>query len=162
MRPVIIVDSREQTPLPIARLATVRAGLTTGDYSFQGGEELFAVERKSLDDLASCCAGASRERFERELHRMRGYRFARLLIIGPRWMVEGHRYRSAIRPNSILHSLAAWEVRFNVPVVWAENPAAGAALAESWAWWTARELVENANNLLRATRGNDLEAAKEG
>ena len=47
LRPVVIIDSREQDPLPIKRLETVRAGLQSADYSFLGGEHLFGVERKS-------------------------------------------------------------------------------------------------------------------
>ena len=31
------------------------------------------MERKTLPDLVGCCMGDNRERFERELHRMRGY-----------------------------------------------------------------------------------------
>ena len=94
LRPVIVVDSREQTPLPISRLETVRAGLQSGDYSFQGGEDVFAVERKAIGDLVACCMGENRLRFEREMHRLRGFRFKRLLIDGPKWMIEGQRYKS--------------------------------------------------------------------
>jgi hypothetical protein len=38
-----------------------------------GLEELFVIERQSIADLVGCCIGESRERFERELHRLRGY-----------------------------------------------------------------------------------------
>jgi hypothetical protein len=31
---------------------------------------------------AACCMGENRQRFERELHRLRGFRFARLLVVG--------------------------------------------------------------------------------
>lgn len=44
------------------------------------GEELFAVERKTIADLVACCIGANRERFFRELHRLRGYRLLQSLI----------------------------------------------------------------------------------
>ena len=152
LRPVIVIDSREQTPLPITRLETVRAGLTTGDYSFQGGEHVFAVERKSIDDLVGCCMGDNRERFEREMHRLRGFRFKRLLIVGARWMIEGQRYKSQIKPAAVLNSLAAWEVRFDLPVVFAEHPTQAAALVEGWAWWMARELVTTTNDLLRGSK----------
>lgn len=152
LRPVLVIDSREQTPLPITRLETVRAGLQSGDYSFQGGEHLFAVERKSIDDVVSCCTGENRLRFEREMHRLRGFRFKRLLIVGARWMIEGQRYKSQIKPAAVLHSLAAWEMRFDLPVVFAEHPTQAAALVEGWAWWFAREIVETSNNLLRGTK----------
>ena len=152
LRPVIVVDSREQTPLPITRLETVRAGLTTGDYSFQGGEDVFAVERKSIDDLVGCCMGGNRERFEREMHRLRGFRFKRLLIVSARWQIEAQRYKSKIKPAAVLHSLDAWEARYDLPVVFCEHPEHAAVLVEKWVWWFARQMVEDANELLRGSR----------
>jgi hypothetical protein len=80
--PSIIIDTREQQPLVFQTLPATRGTLQTGDYSILGAEEHFAVERKSLEDLASSSAGPNRERFERELHRLRGYRFKRLLSVG--------------------------------------------------------------------------------
>jgi ERCC4-type nuclease len=55
--PVIVIDTREQTPLSFARLQTVRGTLNTGDYSVAGLEKLFSVERKTVADLVGCCAG---------------------------------------------------------------------------------------------------------
>jgi len=147
IRPTVIIDTREQDPLPIRRLSVLRAALQTGDYSFAGGEELFAVERKTIVDLIGCCCGG-RERFERELHRLRGYRFKRLVFVGSREEVERGGYRSSVRPASVLHSLAAWEVRFDVPVVWCPDAAAAAEQVEAWVFWFAREVVKNANALL--------------
>lgn len=156
LRPTIVVDTREQDPLPICRLPSVRGTLTSGDYSVAGLEDLFAVERKSIPDLVSCCVGENRERLERELHRLRGCRFARLLIVGTREEIEGGCYRSKIKPAAVLHSLAAWEARFGVPVVFLPTPEAAAEQVEAWAYWFAREAVTSANGLLRANR-----AAKE-
>ena len=148
-KPVIVVDSREQTPLLFTRLASERGTLQTGDYSFRGGEELFAIERKSVPDLVACCMGAERDRFSRELHRLRGYRFKRLLIVGTREEIERGDYRSNVVPKAILATLAAFEVRFDVPVVFEPSPAATAIRIEAWAWWSARELVESVNTLAR-------------
>ena len=152
VRPVIICDTREQTPLPFARLAVERGTLTSGDYSFRGGEELFAVERKSVADLTACCQGANRERFERELHRLRGFRFKRLLIVGSREEIEQGEYVSQIKPQAVLATLKAFEVRFDIPVAFAASPADAGRLVEEWAFWFAREVVENANALARAAR----------
>ena len=151
VRPVIVTDTREQTPLPFARLTTERATLTTGDYSFRGAEELFAVERKTIADLVACCIGANRERFFRELHRLRGYRFKRLLIVGTREQIEAGDYRSGIAPRAVLSTLRAIEARFDVPVVFAPDEAAAGKEVESWAYWFAREIVETVNELARGT-----------
>ena len=146
-----MIDSREQQPLPIRRLPTVGGGLYSGDYSVKGLESLFAVERKSVPDLVSCCAGSNRARFENELHRLRGCRFKRLLIVGGRSEIEQHRYRSRIQPASVLGSLAAWEIRFDCPVVFAADPFEAARRVEVWAWYAAREAAQTANALFRGT-----------
>jgi ERCC4-type nuclease len=151
IRPTIVIDSREQAPLTFTRLPSTVAGLTTGDYSVVGAEELFAVERKTVADLVGCCVGEARARFERELHRLRGYRFKRMLIVGSRVEVEQHRYRSNISPASVLGSLATWEVRYDVPLVWAASPEDGAILIERWAHYFSRELVKVADTLRAGT-----------
>lgn len=161
LRPVVIIDSREQNPLPIKRLEYVRVGLQSADYSFLGAEHLFGIERKSLDDLVQCCVGDNRARLERELHRLRGFRFARLLIVGNRWEIEAHKYRSAIKPAVVFNSLSAWEARYNVPVVWVEHPMHAAELVERWTYFFARQLVEEANSLLRGTTSAETVAKAE-
>ncbi len=71
--PTLIIDTREQQPLVFTQ-PSVRGTLTSGDYSLVGAETLFAIERKSIPDLTSCCCGDNRQRFERELQRLRLYR----------------------------------------------------------------------------------------
>ena len=149
VRPVVVVDTREQTPLTFTRLASERGALQSGDYSFRGGEELFAIERKSISDLVACCAGENRERFFRELHRLRGFRFKRLLVVGTREEIEAGAYHSNISPKSVLATLAAIEVRFDVAVVFSPTPDDAARQVEIWAYWFAREVVCAANDLLR-------------
>lgn len=151
LRPTIVIDSREQAPLTFTRIASVPGTLYSADYSVQGLEHLIGIERKSIDDLSSCCMGANRARFERELHRLRGYRFARLLVIGSREDIVSGRYCSQIAPKAVLATLAAFEARY-LPVVFAATPEAAAREIERWSWWFARETVENANDLLRGSR----------
>ena len=147
--PVIVIDTREQDPLPIAGLPVVRGTLVSGDYSILGAEELFAVERKSIPDLVACCTGDNRARFERELHRLRGFEFARLLIVGAPQDIAAGRYRSNIPPASVLASLAAWEVRYRVPVVFAPTVSEAVPYVESWALWFARERIKTAEAIGR-------------
>lgn len=144
-------DTREQCPLVFTRLPSVRGTLYSGDYSVAGMEALFAVERKSIPDLVACCCNSNRERFENELHRLRGFRFRRLLIVGtPQEIMDGA-YRSAIRPAAVLGTLATFEVRYDCPVVFEATPEAAARRVECWAWYYAREHVETVNAMLRAT-----------
>ena len=149
-QPVIVVDTREQRPLPFARMRTQTATLPVGDYSILGAETLFAVERKSVADLVSCCMGENRERFERELHRLRGYGFKRLLIVGTEDEIQAGRYRSAITPKAVMATLGAFETRYDLPVVFQFNPGAAAQI-ERYAYWFAREHLLTANSLLRSS-----------
>ena len=151
--PTIIIDTREAQPLIFTRLESRRGTLTTGDYSVAGLEELFAVERKSISDLVGCCMGENRERFERELHRLRGFRFSRLLIIGSEAQILAGQYHSNIKPKAILATLSAFEVRYDLPVVFSETPESAGRRIERWAFWFAREMVETVNSLWRARTG---------
>ena len=134
--PVIIQDTREQTPLAFEFPSRVGT-LPLGDYSFAGGESDFAVERKSIPDLCACVTG-ERERFERELNRLRGYRFRALVIVGTRQEIETHQYRSQVEPAAVLASLTMWHVRYNIAPVYCETPSAAARQVELWAWYVAR------------------------
>lgn len=131
VRPVIVIDTREQTPLTFTSLASQRGTLTTGDYAPLGAEELFSIERKTIADLVACCMGANRDRFFRELHRLRGYKFKRLLIVGTVADIEAGRYQSSITPKAVLASLGAIEARFDVPVVFSATPEEAALKIES-------------------------------
>jgi DNA excision repair protein ERCC-4 len=150
-RPTIIVDTREVQPLVFSRLESRAGTLQTGDYSIAGLEHLFSVERKSVSDLVGCCVGANRERFERELHRLRGFRFRRLLVIGQEDTIHLGRYHSSINPKAVFATLNAFEVRYDLPIVFASTASLAAYRLETWAFWFAREYVLAANNLLRAT-----------
>ncbi len=140
MTPTIVIDTREQTPLSFRTLKSVPGTITTGDYSVLGAEELFSVERKSIQDLVMSVT-SERDRFERELHRLRGYRFKRLLIVGKQEDVLEHRYRSKALPKSVIHTLQAFEVRYDVPVIWADDATVAAECVERWAYWFSRETV---------------------
>jgi ERCC4-type nuclease len=134
LNPTIIIDTREQTPLIFEHLASERGTLQSGDYSIAGLEHDFAVERKSIPDLCQSVT-RGRERFERELHRLRGFSFARILIVGSPKEVE----QTAHNPKAIFSSLSAMETRWRVPVVWESSPELAARLVERWAWFFWRE-----------------------
>jgi DNA excision repair protein ERCC-4 len=150
--PVIIVDTREQNSLPFSRLKTQTGTLITGDYSVAGLESLFSIERKTVVDLVGCSVGQNRDRFERELHRLRGFQFKRLLIVGSETEILKGDYRSNIKPAAVLGTLRAFEVRYNVPVVFCETAESAASRIELWAFYFAREMVQAVNELWRSGR----------
>ena len=147
-QPIILVDSREQTPLLFANLTTERATLATGDYSVLGFERDFCIERKSIEDLVQSLTHG-RDRFSRELQRMRGYSFRRLLIVGTLADIEAHRYRSLANPKAIIGSLFAFEARFDVPVCFCASPEAAAVQVERWAFYFLRERLTAASETMR-------------
>ena len=150
INPTIVTDSREQTPLVFQNLESQVGTLQSGDYSILGFEDRFSVERKSLSDLCGSLT-SGRERFERELHRLRGFDFARLLIIGTEEDVRSGNYRSKVNPKSVWGSLCAFEVRYRVPFVFAATPADGAALVERWAYYFARDQEKRCEAMKKAT-----------
>jgi ERCC4-type nuclease len=150
VQPTILVDTREQEPLVFTRLRSCRATLVTADYSLLDLERLFAAERKSLEDLANCCSGQGRQRFERELLRMRSYPFRRLLIVGTENEIRQGQYHSNINPRSIIGSLATWEIRFDLPITFCPTPETAAHQLERWAFYFAREIILNAIRLVKS------------
>ena len=88
-----VIDTREQSPLDLSPLTTIRKTLVTGDYSVLGLESIVAIERKSLTDLVAC-TGVERGRFEREVKRLLAYP-VRALVVEASWEgMEAGRWRS--------------------------------------------------------------------
>jgi hypothetical protein len=61
-------------------------------------------------------------------------------------------YHSSIKPQAVLASVCAFEVRYDVPVVFASTPEDGARRIEHWAFYFAREAIEAVNDIWRATK----------
>src|SRR6266404_3213475 len=129
---VIATDSREQDPLPFHRMKTIHKALYAGDYALCRAEWAAAIERKSINDAVGSLMGDQRDRFERELMRLRGVPFRRLLIVGTRQDIEEQRYHSNMRPQSVLASLACFEVRYQVPIVYCTTPEVAGRQVETW------------------------------
>lgn len=142
--PTIIADSREKRPLVFLHFPSVTACLSEGDYSILGYEGRFTVERKSISDLVQSVT-AERERFERELARMRPYDFKRLLVVGTMDDIRKHRYRSQAKPKSVLASIYAFEIRYSLPCVFSATPEEAAELIEAWSYYFVREQARNEN-----------------
>lgn len=117
--PIIIQDTREQRPLPIKGFPVEVATMKTGDYGIKGFSDennpRFIVERKSIPDLIGSLT-SGRERFMREIERMRRFGFRALLIEGTREEIERGKYRSMATSKSIISSLYAITVRAGVQV----------------------------------------------
>ena len=136
--PELVVDTREQTPLEFRNIPADTGTLYTGDYSIRGFEDDFAIERKTISDLVASLT-RDRDRFMRELLRLRGCAFRRLLIVGSVQDIEKGNYRSKASPRSIMASLSAIEARFYLPILFEETEDRAALRVERLAFWSWRE-----------------------
>ena len=107
---VAVIDSREKLPLNLSPLQSERGTLTTGDYSLRHLEHVVAIERKSLPDLLAC-VGVERERFQREIDRLRAFPSAALVIESSWEEIELGCWRSKVSPASVTGSLIGWSMQ---------------------------------------------------
>ncbi len=142
----IVIDTREQQPYRFL-CESVRSALKTGDYSLVGLETAIAIERKSLDDFIGCIT-ASRERFENELSRADSLERFWVVIEANLTAIEKGLYRSRVKPESVLGTLAAWSNRHKVSFVFADSRQAGQKMTErllkhAWLEHLKRQAVDH-------------------
>jgi DNA excision repair protein ERCC-4 len=120
MSPVrVIVDTREQRPWTfedLPQIETRRAKLEAGDYSLEGLENRVAIERKSLDDWIGTVL-RERQRFYRELERLRAFDYRSVVIESSVAEIMRGRYKSEVHPNVVLGFIAEVSVGQAVPVL---------------------------------------------
>lgn len=120
----ILVDTREQRPFGFSRSPGVeveRAALPAGDYSLAGFEDQVAIERKELNDAISCLLNGNRDRFERELAKLRFYDLAAVVVEASLEDVSKGRYCSEMKAHAALQSIFAFQVRYRTAFIWAGN-----------------------------------------
>ena len=109
--------------------------LDIGDYTLQGFEDQFAVERKELGDFISCMINKkdceNRDRFERELERAKE-KLHRLWILVEADFADvlAGRFRSEIKVNAVVATIFAWLNRFPIQIVWGVDRTKSARFAE--------------------------------
>lgn len=118
----VIRDSREQQPFQFSGYPVDLStnALAAGDYSLRGFERRIAVERKSLSDLVGCL-GTDRERFERELARLRGYDFAAVVVEAPAEFLQQGKYLGKLDAKAAWQSCVAFMQRYRIPFVWCRD-----------------------------------------
>lgn len=121
----ILVDKREKKPyfsedkFKNNRIETL---LKTGDYSFQGGEDLITIERKSHVDLWGTLSSHERSRrFYNEISRMQEYKYRYIIIESSiRKLGYPNRYTNQ-NPNVIIGKVLAFMYRYGIMMIFAEN-----------------------------------------
>lgn len=119
---IVTVDTREKWPYLFQDYPVdlVTATLTTGDYSLRGMEDQVCIERKTLNDfVGSICRG--RERFERELLRMKAYELGVVIIEASMSDIVAQRYRSKMSSGAVAQTIFSWANRYGVHFHLANN-----------------------------------------
>ena len=149
----MLIDSREQTPLHIRAYPVEVVGLPVGDYGikgFSGWENpQFIIERKSLSNLIGSLT-QGRERFLREVEKLKRFRFAAIVIEAQESDVLSGEYLSKATPQSIVQSLAAIQVRAGIHIIWAMNADGAVKTVESLARQFCRGIEKDHKRLLKA------------
>jgi len=145
-----VVDTREQCPLDLSPLMSIRGTLNTGDYSVLGLESVVSVERKSLVDLLGC-VGGDRERFEKEIIRMLAYP-CRALVVEATWTeLEAGKWNSKITPAQALGSVLGW-ICNGVPVIMAGDHERAGRYVSRLLFTAARRRYRECRELVAAHR----------
>lgn len=104
MKRRVVIDTREQRPFTLTLPEdgeTTRQKLDSGDYSLEGLESIFSIERKSLDDWIGTILN-SKGRFRRELQKLQTMCFAAVVIEGNVSDVLSGNYTSKVKPEALL------------------------------------------------------------
>lgn len=121
----IICDSREQDSLSFDSfkgVEVVRNGLKTGDYSIQGYESQFCIERKSVPDVVGTLI-SGHSRFLREMERMKDFEEKYILVEHSAGTVYRYceRHGWCYKFDTIMQSLLAYAYHFQVRVRFCKN-----------------------------------------
>lgn len=144
----IIQDTREKKPLNLAPMNILVKSLVTGDYSIKGLEDIVCVERKEFSDLVGCL-GVSRDRFTRELDRMRSYQFKCIVVEGRYDHLARGKYRSQINPVAAKHTISSWVSQYQVPIMFLENEEHSSDFVKHYLYSTAQRLFNRYSSLLK-------------
>lgn len=120
----LVVDSREQAPFAFTGFPVEVSvvALEAGDYSVAGFTRRIAVERKELQDLVGCLSG-DRDRFERELARLRGYDAAAVVVEAPALALRTGRYLGRLDAGAAWQSVLAFSMRYRMPFIFCADRA---------------------------------------
>jgi len=121
--PPIIIDTREKKPYSFPNVdSIIYEKLDVGDYTRDGFRDVFAIERKTLNDLANS-VGNERDRFRSEIERAQSLSEFVVLIEAPRVSVEAYSgngvggcpsYYSNIAANSVLGTIDNWPTDYEI------------------------------------------------
>ena len=144
---LILTDSREQSAFDLTPLRQETATLATGDYTLAAAPDYCVIERKTGSDLLGCI-GAGRERFERELARLRGFS-RKVVLVESKYVDLLNDTRSKINPAAIAGSIASWTGKY-APFMFCGNRVDAEDFCRRFLMTAARELWSQAESFRKA------------
>ncbi len=143
---VYICDTREQRPFFVdnPELETKVRKLHWGDYTIEGIERIAIVERKSGPDFIQSFTN-SRERFERELLALRGYKYSCVVVECSYSDIVNGLYRNNVQPKALVGSVARWTSE-GVPFHFCGNRDNAEQFTKMYLDFAARNIVQYLNS----------------
>lgn len=137
---IVLADTREQMVPPFPEGVVIeRRMMKEGDYSTPALVDVARIERKSASDFASTITWG-RERFDREVERLRAIRFKAVVVEAD---VHDVYRASAVHVHSVIGTIASLYARYDLPVLFIGNPAgAGRLIAGLLRRWEERIAAE--------------------
>lgn len=117
---IIVIDTRETDEYAFGDIVILRQKLDAGDYSIAGLEERVAIERKNLDDFVGTVI-YQKKRFHNELCALARMDFSAIIVEASLTDILDHRYKSGVRPVSVIGAAVAVMVEYRIPVIFAGN-----------------------------------------
>jgi ERCC4-type nuclease len=150
----LIIDSREKkidhitNYLDARRIDYIGNKLDFGDYSFllpacpEYGIEAdmyfnsdICIERKAnLDELCNNLT-KDRDRFVRELERAKGAKFILMIESSSYADIVYHKYASEFKPQSFVATLATYQARYGIEVVFVDRKCSGNYIVNLFKYW---------------------------
>lgn len=128
-KPTIIIDSREKKPWRFNKCSTCEASLVqkldTGDYTVQGMEDIFVIERKSSAAELYLNLGFEKDRFLREMERIKSFKYKFLFFEFSiddiyRWPTICKRItrrKCGLTPQYIVSMLVEIQIKYGVGII---------------------------------------------
>lgn len=134
----IIIDTREQQPWAFEEYAIANKKLDAGDYSIEGLQDIFAIERKkSINEVAN---NIVEPRFKDAIARLAQLKYSFLLLEFGMTEVLSYPVGSnlpkrlwdkvKITPAFIMKNVLDWQLKHNIKVIFCNNSSNAEKVAE--------------------------------
>jgi ERCC4-type nuclease len=117
---IIVIDTREKDEYSFGDIVAIKQKLDAGDYSVAGLENRIAIERKNLDDFVGTVI-YQKERFHEELILLARLEFSAIVVEASLTDILEHRYKSGVRPMSVIGAVVAIMVEYRIPIIFCGN-----------------------------------------